>query len=113
MKGQRAFLLLLSVGVAALVVALWKLVSDLHLVSPIFLPPPDRAWDALLFDIERGGLGSRILLTLEHMFYGWLLASFGGILIGSAIGISATARAYLAPTLEFFGRCRPRRYFRC
>jgi ABC-type nitrate/sulfonate/bicarbonate transport system permease component len=102
MMPRRALLLLASAIVAALIVALWQLVSNLHLVSPIFLPPPDRAWAALLFDIDRGGLGGRVLLTLKHMFFGWLLASFGGILIGSAIGISATARAYLAPTLEFF-----------
>ncbi len=102
MTPKRLLLLLLSVGVAAFIVGIWQLASNLHWVSPIFLPPPDRAWAALLFDIERGDLASRVLLTLEHMFYGWLLASLGGILIGSAVGISSTARAYLAPTLEFF-----------
>ena len=102
MTPKRLLLLLLSVGVAALIVGFWQLASNLRWVPPIFLPPPDRAWAALLFDIERGDLASRVLLTLEHMFYGWLLASLGGIILGSAIGISSTARAYLAPTLEFF-----------
>src|SRR5262249_45259774 len=83
-------------------VALWKLVSDLHLISPIFLPPPDRAWNALVFDVERGDLPGRVLLTVEHMVYGWLLASLGGIVLGSLIGISRIACIHIGPTLEFF-----------
>ena len=35
------------------------------------------------------------------MAEGWLLASLIGIALGALIGISATARAYLQPTLEF------------
>jgi sulfonate transport system permease protein len=102
MKAPRVFYLLLSLVVTAAVVALWKLVSDFHLVSPIFLPPPDRAWDALVFDAQRGDLPGRVLLTLKHMVYGWLLASLGGVALGSLIGISRLARVYIAPTLEFF-----------
>ena len=61
MTPKRLLLLVLSVGVAALIVGFWQLASNLHWVSPIFLPPPDRAWAALLFDIERGDLASREL----------------------------------------------------
>jgi ABC-type nitrate/sulfonate/bicarbonate transport system permease component len=99
---MRLIYLFLSVAVTGGVVLLWKFVSDFHLVSPIFLPPPDRAWNALLFDSERGDLVRRVLLTLEHMVYGWLLASLSGIVLGSFIGISRVARIYIAPTLEFF-----------
>jgi ABC-type nitrate/sulfonate/bicarbonate transport system permease component len=35
------------------------------------------------------------------MIYGWLLASLVGIVIGAMIGVSARARAYVEPTLEF------------
>jgi sulfonate transport system permease protein len=101
-KARRMLYLLLSIAVTGAIIALWKLVSDLHLVSAIFLPPPDRAWNALRFDAERGDLPGRVLLTLEHMVFGWLLASLGGIVLGALIGISQTARIYLAPTLEFF-----------
>jgi len=35
------------------------------------------------------------------MLHGWLLASLIGVALGALIGISATARTYLQPTLEF------------
>jgi ABC-type nitrate/sulfonate/bicarbonate transport system permease component len=41
---------------------------------------------------KRGDLPGRVLLTLEHMV----------AMLGSLVGISRIARAYLAPTLEFF-----------
>jgi ABC-type nitrate/sulfonate/bicarbonate transport system permease component len=102
MMGRRILYFLASCCVAAAIVLIWKLVSDFRLVSPIFLPPPERAWAALVFNVQRGGLLTYVLLTVKHMVLAWLLASLAGIAIGAAIGISATARRYLAPTLEFF-----------
>lgn len=98
---HRVLLLVLSFCVAALVIALWQLVSDLRLVSPVYLPAPDRAWSALVYNFREGILLPRVLITLEHMFFGWLLASVAGMALGSLIGISKTARVYFAPTLEF------------
>ena len=43
-----------SVLVAALFVALWQWVADAHLISPGFLPGPDRAWAALLRGFATG-----------------------------------------------------------
>ncbi len=98
---RRLLFFLASCAVAAVIVLGWKLVSDYRLVSPIFLPPPERAWAALTFNMQRGLL-SYVLLTLKHMALAWLLASLAGIAIGAAIGTSRTARVYLAPSLEFF-----------
>ena len=44
-----------SFAVAAGFVALWQLIANLKLVSPVFLPGPDRAWAALVrgFSIGR------------------------------------------------------------
>ena len=90
----------LSLLVAAGFVALWQYVADAGLVSRVFLPGPDRAWAALVQGLTVGELGNRWLGTVERMFYGWLLASFAGILIGAVIGSSERARAYLGPMLE-------------
>lgn len=90
----------LSFAVAAVVVALWQLVANLRLVSPVFLPGPDRAWASLLRGFASGELTGKLLGTLQHMALGWLLASVAGIGLGAAIGSSKTLRTYLAPTLE-------------
>jgi ABC-type nitrate/sulfonate/bicarbonate transport system permease component len=91
----------LSFVVAATFVALWQLIADLKLVSPVFLPGPDRAWAALMRGITSGDLAVKLLGTVEHMALGWLVASIAGIALGALIGSSRAMRDYVAPSLEF------------
>jgi ABC-type nitrate/sulfonate/bicarbonate transport system permease component len=93
--------LLASVGVALFFVALWHYVAQARLISPVFLPGPERVWDALVYGLAEGDLLGKTLRTIERMIYGWLLASLIGVLLGAMIGVSETARAYVEPTLEF------------
>jgi ABC-type nitrate/sulfonate/bicarbonate transport system permease component len=72
----------------------------MKLVSPVFLPGPDRAWTALVNGMLHGDLGWKLPSTVERMVYGWFLASLVGIAVGALIGISIQARAYLGPMLE-------------
>jgi sulfonate transport system permease protein len=90
-----------SFAVAAGLVALWQLIVNLHWVSPVFLPGPDRAWAALLRGFSGGDLLEKLDGTLWHMAVGWLLASLAGIVVGALVGSSRTMRSYVAPTLEF------------
>ncbi len=101
MKGARIAWFAGSIAVGALIVAGWQFAADAKLVSPVFLPGPDRAWIALVRGFASGTLEPKLLGTIERMFYGWLLASLVGVALGALIGISAVARAYLAPMLEF------------
>lgn len=89
-----------SVAVAASLIWLWQLVADLRLVSPVFLPGPDRAWAALVRGFSTGDLSAKLIGTLTHMALGWLVASIVGIALGALIGSSRGMRAYLAPSLE-------------
>jgi sulfonate transport system permease protein len=93
--------LIASFVTAALFVWFWQLAADHRLVSPVFLPGPDRAWIALVGGFTTGDLGVKLLATVERMVWGWLLASLCGITIGAAIGTSPALRAYLGPMLEF------------
>lgn len=90
-----------SLIVAAGFVVLWQAISDLRLVSPVFLPGPDRAWASLLRGFAGGVLWPKLLGTLEHMAYGWFVASITGIALGAMIGSSRAMRSYIAPSLEF------------
>ena len=89
-----------SLGVAALFVRLWQAVADHRLVSPVFLPAPGRAWDALVRGLTHGALAANLLGTVERMILGWLIASVLGIAIGAVIGTAPRLRPYLTPTLE-------------
>ncbi len=97
----RLFSLVCGLLLAAALVGLWQWVADHRLVSPVFLPGPDRAWAALIKGFSTGDLMGKLLATIERMFWGWLVASLVGIVLGAAIGISANLRDFLGPTLEF------------
>ena len=90
-----------SLLVGALFVLLWQYVADARLVSPVFLPGPDRAWAALVRGFGSGVLGAKLLGTVERMIYGWLLASLLGVALGAFISLFPPARRALGPTLEF------------
>lgn len=101
MNLRRLFWLLLSLITAACFVMIWQWIADARLVSPVFLPGPDRAWRSLVIGLQDGRLLKLWIGTIERMFFGWLLASLAGIVLGAVIGSSPAARAYLGPTLEF------------
>ena len=64
-----------SFAVAAGFVGIWQLIANLRLVSPVFLPGPDRAWAALVHGFASGDLWDKVLGTLGHMAGGWFVAS--------------------------------------
>ena len=76
-----------SFAVAAGFIALWQAITNWKLVSPVFLPGPDRAWAALMRGFSTGDLWSKLAGTLEHMAYGWLTASIAGIALIVAVTV--------------------------
>jgi sulfonate transport system permease protein len=93
--------LLASVTFSGMLVYGWQLIADNKLISPVFLPGPDRAWAALLDGFSQGTLQHQLYKTVDRMFYGWLVASVAGIILGGLIGSFRWARQCVAPTLEF------------
>ena len=101
MKSTALLWRLASFAVAAGFIAIWQLIASLKLVSPVFLPGPDRAWASLVRGFSSGDLATKLAGTIEHMAYGWLAASIAGIALGALIGSSPKMRTYVAPSLEF------------
>ncbi|MET3392841.1 ABC-type nitrate/sulfonate/bicarbonate transport system permease component [Variovorax sp. 1140] len=97
-----------SLGVLLALVALWWIASNAGWVSRVFLPTPQATFASLLegLNLSGSGNGSGELLgftraTVGRMIEGWLLASLFGVLLGAAIGVSPSVRAWVQPTLEF------------
>ena len=85
----------------ALLLAVWQLCTTYQFVSPVFLPSPMTTFVALRRGLTNGEHGPQFVATVMRMLQGWVAASLVAIAIGSLIGISERARAYLQPTLEF------------
>ena len=99
----RSFGLRVSSCLVTLVfIGLWQAAASAQVISPIYLPGPDQVVRALIEGVESGDLVGRAAGTIQRMIYGWLIASFLGVLIGALIGVSKPARDYLQPMLEFF-----------
>ena len=95
-----------SAAVLLALLALWWAASHGGWVSRVFLPTPEATLASLgdglnLTGKGQGELARFSLDTVERMLLGWLLASLAGIVLGALVGISATARAWLQPMLEF------------
>lgn len=97
---SRVLWLLGSVAVTVALIFLWHVVVAARLISPIFFPDPVVVWRALLSGFKENDLGEMLVLTVNRMIIGWLMASGVGIGLGVLIGRSAYARAALFPTLE-------------
>jgi ABC-type nitrate/sulfonate/bicarbonate transport system permease component len=106
-RRARVFGVLESAGVLAALLALWWLASHFQWVSKVFLPTPEATLHSLLQGLNLapsdvpGELAGFTASTVERMLLGWLLASLAGMALGALIGISAQARAWIQPTLEF------------
>lgn len=86
---------------AAALLLLWQVLADRQFISPVFFPTPARTLAELYRQIAEGTLWAPLGATALRMFYGWVLASLLGVVIGAAIGSSRAARDFLEPLLEF------------
>ena len=82
-------------------ILLWSIASHAGWISRVFLPTPQATLASLREGLDSGELWSFTVATIGRMLQGWLLASLAGIALGALIGVSARARSYLQPTLEF------------
>ena len=53
--------------VVVALIALWGEIAALKLVSPVFLPTPERVWTALEHGFFHGSLGAKLVGTISHM----------------------------------------------
>ena len=90
-----------SLALLAALVAVWWLASHGQWVSKVFLPTPEATLGSLREGLVDGDLAAFTLATVGRMVLGWGLACVLGVALGALIGISATARAWVQPTLEF------------
>ena len=90
-----------SLGLFAGFVLLWWLASHYEWVNKVFLPTPPATLRSLQEGLLQGDLATFTVATVQRMALGWGLACLLGVALGALVGISATARSWVQPTLVF------------
>lgn len=81
--------------------AVWQAMSSARLISPLFFPAPLRTLEALWLQVADGRIWAPLGATVSRMFWGWLVASLVGVLLGALISSSRIGARMLTPMLEF------------
>lgn len=98
---RKFFALIEYVFIFSVLTTVWWLATTRGWVNPAFVPSPVATWRSLTEGLHSGELGPQTSSTVIRMTLGWGLATIVGILLGALIGLSATAKSWLGPMLEF------------
>jgi|SRR5579862_3408630 len=81
-------------------VGLWQLGCRYGVISPIALPAPSQAAEALVDLVRTGTLWKHLGASLERLTVGWTLGTAFGIAVGLMIGLFSLVRAGLLPLVS-------------
>jgi sulfonate transport system permease protein len=109
--GQQAQALLAYLGRAALTVALgailpgllfgmWWLAADRHWVAEQILPSPAFVWESLGIVLDSGELQGHVVFSAKRVAWSLLIGGGSGLLLGLAMGLSRSIKAYVFPTFD-------------
>lgn len=106
--------LTLSIISVVLLLGLWWLATNMQWIRPLFLPRPERIWDAfnqaVNGDLDNHTLWVHFLWSMSRVFSAFGLAVAIGIPVGIAMGVSRTARGLFDPVIEFYRPLPPLAY---
>lgn len=91
---------LISVLSVLVFLLLWAFVSEVGLISKLFLPSPGEVARAAMKLVVSGDLWMAILSSSARVFFGFLLAIVIAVPLGVAMAVNETARAVFAPFIS-------------
>ncbi len=84
-------------AVFAALLLLWEAGSRVGIITPLILPAPSEAIQALVDLFESGMLWKHISASLTRLVVGWTTGTLLGLSVGILIGLYSITRAGLAP----------------
>ena len=88
--------------VFAILIAVWEIGCRLGWISPIVLPAPSEAFQALVYLAESGELARHLSASLSRLIQGWTFGTLLGVAVGFAAGLFSLARAGIVPLVAAF-----------
>ncbi len=76
------------IALVSAVLVLWIIMDQQGQLNPVIMPSPGKVWDTFLSLMEKGTLWTNLLVSLDRVLKGYLIAALLGIVFGILIGLS-------------------------
>lgn len=90
----------LGLIVPILLLIVWEVVTRKEIFSSLLLIPPEIVSQTFKDLLVSGELVNHLLVSFARVFAGFLLGSLGGVLLGTALGLSKRVEEYIGPTFH-------------
>ena len=87
-----------AAALPVLLLALWHLTAQRQWVSSLILPPPSEVWRTFRELLSDGTIAGNLGISAMRVAKGFAAGGMLGLGLGTALGLSASCRAYLQPT---------------
>jgi ABC-type nitrate/sulfonate/bicarbonate transport system permease component len=79
---------------------LWELLADVHVIDTRFFPAPSSIAGTFGVLIKNGQLLANTTISLERLFFGFLLGAIPALIIGLTMGLYRPIRALVEPLIQ-------------
>ncbi|MCU0631304.1 MAG: ABC transporter permease, partial [Methanoregulaceae archaeon] len=97
---KRGYQVLLQIVIISGVLVIWEIAGRLGLLNPLFFPVPSSIFMTSYFMIMSGEISDNLSITLFRVFFGFLLGTIPGIILGMAMGASRKIRLLIDPIVS-------------
>jgi NitT/TauT family transport system permease protein len=90
---------LLPIISPVLILAIWEIAVRLGYLKPLFFPPPSLILQTFLKLVRNGELQQNLYPTLVRIFWGFVIGTVPGLIIGLSMGWSSKFRLFMDPII--------------
>jgi NitT/TauT family transport system permease protein len=83
-----------------IIIILWEIVVRLGYVEPLFFPPPTLVLTTLIELLKTHEVQPHVFISLRRIFFGFLLGSIPGLILGLIMGWSREVRVFFDPLIS-------------
>jgi NitT/TauT family transport system permease protein len=89
----------MSVVAPIAVFVIWELLADLHLIDTRFFPAPSSIAGTFGTLLQNGQLEANTAISLERLFFGFVLGAVPALVLGLAMGLYRPVRVLIEPLI--------------
>ncbi|NRT35995.1 ABC transporter permease subunit [Clostridium beijerinckii] len=116
-KRKRGEIFYIGISFTSVVIffIVWEIATSKGLINQVFLPSPQKVWQAFIELVQQGYKGesllSHIAISMERLFIAIFFAIIIGVPLGLIAGSSRIVRAIIDPFIEFYRPLPPLAYY--